>query len=110
MSSSMADDVRRRHRLTAEAYHRMGEAGILAPDARVELVEGEIIDMPPIGSRHAGTVNQLARIVQRAVGDRAIVQVQNPILLDEHSELQPDFSLVRPRVMLSASCSDRRSG
>jgi Uma2 family endonuclease len=97
MSGSMAADVPRRHRLSVEAYHRMGEAGILAPDARVELIEGEIIDMAPIGSRHAGTVKHLARILQRAVGDLAIVQIQDPVSLDDHSEPQPDVALLRPR-------------
>jgi Uma2 family endonuclease len=97
MSSSMAKDILRRHRLTIEAYHRMGEAGILPSGARVELIDGELIDMPPIGSRHAGTVNHVDRILQRAVGDRAVVQIQNPIVLGMHSELLPDLALVRPR-------------
>ena len=55
----VADGQIRRHRLTVEAYHRMGEAGILSEDSRVELIEGELIDMTPIGSRHAGTVSAL---------------------------------------------------
>jgi len=75
----------------------MGEVGILAPDARVELIDGEIIDMPPIGSRHAGTVNQLTGVLVRTIGDRAIVQVQNPIVLGSFSAPQPDFALLRPR-------------
>jgi Uma2 family endonuclease len=100
MSSGMtngATDMIRRHRLTVPAYRRMAEAGILAPDARVELIEGEIIDMPPIGSRHAGTVKHLARVLQRCAGDLAIVQVQDPVSLDENSEPQADLALLRPR-------------
>lgn len=87
----------RRHRLTVEEYYRMGEVGILAPDARVELVEGEIIDMPPIGSRHAGTVDQLTHLLAKTVGDEAIVRVQSPVRLDEYSEPEPDVTLLRPR-------------
>ena len=95
--SSTAPPSPRRHRLTVEEYNRMGEAGILRPDERVELIEGEILDMAPPGSRHAGTVNQLLGLLQRAVGDRAILLVQNPISLGSHSEPQPDFALARPR-------------
>jgi Uma2 family endonuclease len=95
MSHSPAEP--RRHRLTVEDYYRMGEVGILAPDARVELIDGEIIDMPPIGSPHAGTVNQLSSLLFGAAGVRVIVQVQNPIVLGSFSAPQPDFALLRPR-------------
>jgi Uma2 family endonuclease len=93
----VAGDSIRRHRLTVTDYYRMAEAGILRPDARVELIEGEIIDMAPIGSRHAGTVDQLASCLRRAAGERAIVRVQSPIRIDEHSEPEPDIVLLRPR-------------
>ena len=83
--------------LTVTDYHRMAEAGILTEDDRVELIEGELIAMSPIGSDHSGTVNALTRTLVRAVGDRAIVSVQNPVQLDDLSEPQPDFSLLRPR-------------
>ncbi|HUF73627.1 MAG TPA: Uma2 family endonuclease [Gammaproteobacteria bacterium] len=96
--STIADDTFNRHPFTVTDYYRMAEVGILIPGERVELIEGEIIDMPPIGSRHAGTVNHLSRILQRAVGDNAIVQVQNPIRLSEYSEPEPDIALVLPRV------------
>ena len=86
-----------RHRLTVADYYRMGEAGILAPDARVELIDGEIIDMAPIGSVHAGSVDQLAQVLGKAVAGRALVRVQNPVRLDEHSEPQPDLSVLMPR-------------
>ena len=95
--SQTATEGPRRHRLTVEDYYRMGEAGILAPDARVELIDGEIIDMAPPGSRHAGTVNQLTVLLQRGAGQGAIVQVQNPISLDRYSEPQPDLALLLPR-------------
>lgn len=86
-----------RHRYTVADYHRMGEAGILAPDARVELIDGEIVDMPPIGSPHAGTVDQMAHTLSQAVTGRALLRVQNPLRLDEHSEPQPDVAVLKPR-------------
>ena len=55
-------------------YHKMGETGILGPHTRVELVDGEIIDMAPIGSRHAGTVNMLVERLGKATGDRIAMQ------------------------------------
>ena len=86
-----------KHRITAEAYHRMGEAGVLAPDARTELIEGEILDKAPIGSRHASVVNRLNRLFGSAVGERAIVQVQGPVRLGDFSEPEPDIALLTPR-------------
>jgi Uma2 family endonuclease len=97
MALSKEHEAPRRHRLTADDYHRMSEAGILARDARVELIDGEVIDMTPIGSRHAGVVRQIARLLERAVRDAAIVSVQSPISLDEWSEPQPDVALLEPR-------------
>src|SRR5882672_5431271 len=94
---SVAYDIFRRHRLTVAEYYRMAETGILAPEARVELIEGEVIDMPPIGSFHAGTVKYVGNKVREAVGDRVIVSIQDPVFLDLHSEPQPDIALLRPR-------------
>ena len=95
--TNLADNWLPRHRLTVEDFHRMGETGILRPDARVELIEGEIIDMAPIGSPHAGTVARLARVFIQAAGSSAVVWVQNPIVLGEYSEPEPDLTLLRPR-------------
>ena len=75
----------------------MGETGILRPDARVELIEGEIIDMAPIGSLHASTVARLTQLFVQAVGSSAFVWIQSPIVLGEHSEPEPDLVLLRPR-------------
>lgn len=86
----------RRHRLNVADYQRMAESGALTADARMELIEGEIIDMAPIGSKHAAVVKRLDRALQRAVGDRALVSVQDPIRLGEHSQPQPDLALLRP--------------
>jgi Uma2 family endonuclease len=84
-------------------YYRMGEVGILGPDARVELIDGEIIDMAPIGPPHAGTVNRLVRLLGLAVGDRAVLLVQNPVVLSRHSAPQPDLALALPRTDFYAS-------
>jgi Uma2 family endonuclease len=92
----MAVSVARRV-FTVSEYERMGEAGILGEEDRVELIEGVIITMSPIGGRHAACVRRLNRLLERAVGETAIVSVQNPIRLNEYSEPQPDLALLRPR-------------
>ncbi|MEF8982616.1 Uma2 family endonuclease [Thiohalorhabdus sp.] len=85
------------HRFTVEDYHRMAEDGILHPDERVELVRGEVVEMTPIGSRHAAIVNQLTSLLVPAAAERAIVSVQNPIRLSLYDEPEPDLALLRPR-------------
>ena len=75
----------------------MGQAGIFAPDSRLELIEGEIFEMAPIGSRHAGIVTRLNRwFVERAAG-RAVVWSQNPVIASPRSVPQPDLLLLCPR-------------
>ena len=87
-----------RHRFTVEEYHRMGEAGILPEDNRLELINGDIVVREPIGAYHAGTVARLNRLWTSRLGDRAIVNIQNPVQFPmEDSELQPDVMLLRPR-------------
>ena len=86
-----------RHLWTVEEYHRMGEVGLLDADTRVELIEGEIVEMAPIGDAHAATSNRLNRLLVLAVGERGIVAVGNPVRLSQRSEPQPDFSVLRPR-------------
>jgi len=86
-----------RHLWTVEEYHRMGEVGLLDADARVELIEGEIVEMAPVGDAHAAISNRLNRLLVLAVGERGIVAVGNPVRLSPHSEPQPDFSVLRPR-------------
>ncbi|HZF31489.1 MAG TPA: Uma2 family endonuclease [Gammaproteobacteria bacterium] len=95
--STQMESWPRRHRITVHEYHRMAEVGVLAPDARVELIEGEIIDMAPIGRDHQSIVDQLARLLMRAVGDDAIVRIQGSVRLGEFSEPQPDVVLLKPR-------------
>lgn len=82
---------------TVADYHRMAETGILRPDARVELLDGQVVEMSPIGSRHAGCVNRLTRLLTQALGDRATVAIQNPAVLDDFSEPQPDVAVMKFR-------------
>ena len=96
MSVAM-EDMPRRHRITVDEYYRMVEVGLLAPKARVELIEGEIIDMPPIGSPHGAMDTKLTMLLVEAVGKLALVRCGLPIRLDNMSEPQPDFALVSPR-------------
>jgi Uma2 family endonuclease len=89
--------VLQRHRLTVDEYHRMAEAGVLAADAHVELIEGEVVDMAPMKSRHASVVARLLAALQRAAGDEALVWCQLPLHLGPRSEPEPDLMLLRPR-------------
>ncbi len=92
----MGTDLQRRL-FTADEYHRMAEAGVLGEDDRVELVDGEIVEMSPIGSPHAACVDRLNVLLQRLGGVQGIVRVQSPIRLNAHSEPQPDLSILRHR-------------
>jgi len=78
-------------------YYRMAEAGILSEDDRVELIEGEIVIMSPIGSPHSACIDRLTRLLVYGAGEAAIVRVQNPIHLSDYSEPQPDLCLLKPR-------------
>lgn len=94
MSTSL--EVPTPHRFTVDDYYRMGE--LLEPGGpRTELLDGEVIDMTPIGSRHAACVDRTAEMFYRFAGSTLQVRVQNPIRLDEYSEPQPDLALVRAR-------------
>jgi len=87
-----------RRRFTLDEYHRMGEVGILRPDDRVELIEGEIIQMTPIGSLHAATVTRIYEFFVRRLGERATVRSQNPLVIpDRESEPEPDVMLLTRR-------------
>lgn len=93
----------RRHRLTVEQYHRMAEIGVLAPDARVELIEGEVIEMAATGSRQGSAVMRLNLACVEAAAGRCIVTVQTPLRLDALSEPEPDLMLMRRREDFYAS-------
>jgi len=90
-----------RHRFTVEEYRLMGEAGIFSEDDRVELIDGEVVEMAPIGGRHVESVMRLTRLLSLwALGTEdteLFVSVQNPLSLSEHWEPQPDLALVRRR-------------
>lgn len=91
-------DTPTRRRFDVDAYYRMAEAGILSPEDRVELIDGEIIEMAPIGAAHGGKVIRLNALFGRfATGGQVIVSVQGPLRLDHHNEPQPDLMLLRPR-------------
>jgi Uma2 family endonuclease len=86
-----------RRRFTVHDHHRMGEAEILHKDDRVELIEGERVEMAAIGTRHFSCLNRLTRLPVMSVGDEAIISAQNPGRLNERTESQPDLTVIRPR-------------
>ncbi len=86
-----------RRRFTVDDYHRMGDAGILSPSDRVELIDGQIIAKPVIGPRHGASVDRTTRALVTAVDTSAIVRVQGAVRLDLFHEPEPDIVLLRPR-------------
>ena len=86
-----------RRRFTVDEYHRMGEAGILNEDDRVELIRGDIVHMSPIGIRHAACVARLNALLMSRLGDRATLWPRNPLTIRPDSEPQPDIILLRYR-------------
>jgi Uma2 family endonuclease len=98
--SRMAVDVAVARRLfTREEYHRMGEAEILKPTERIELIQGEIVEMAPIGRRHYAFVDNLTQLLIMRLAGRAIVSAQGPIALADDSEPQPDVAVYRRRAV-----------
>lgn len=85
------------HRVTVDEYYDMARTGLIAPDARVELIEGEVVRMAPIGDRHGGAVEELDELLHRAVAGRARVRCQMPMRLGDYSEPEPDFVVMRLR-------------
>ena len=86
-----------RRKFTVADYHRMGDAGILHEDDRLELIDGELFEMAPIGTRHAGTVTRLNSRFGALAADRYLVSAQNPLQIPPFDEPQPDIVLLRPR-------------
>jgi Uma2 family endonuclease len=86
-----------RHAFTVDEWHVMGEADLFGEDARVELLDGEVIEMAPIGSAHNGCVIALTNLLAEAAGRRALISAQGPVRLDDHSEPQPDVAVLAPR-------------
>src|ERR1041385_5990848 len=88
--------VQAKHRFNVEEYYRMAETGVLKHDARVELLDGEIIDMSPIGPFHGGVTDYLNEVFTAASQNRWRTRIQNALRLDSHSEPQPDVVLAKP--------------
>ena len=85
------------YRFTVDDFARMGEAGIFTEDDRVELIEGEILQMTPVGALHAGVVSRLTELIITRLAGKAHVSVQNPIRLADDTEPQPDLVVARRR-------------
>lgn len=96
-SQAMVDATSSHRRITVDEYYDMARTGQIEPDARVELIEGEVVRMPPIGDRHGGAVEELTELLVQAVAGRARVRCQMPVRLSSYSEPQPDFAVMRPR-------------
>src|SRR5213078_2191030 len=86
-----------KHRFSTKEYYRMAETGLLRPDARVELLDGQIIDMSPIGPLHSGLVKWLNHFFSKLQKGRYLLAIQDPVHLDEYSEPQPDLMLLKPK-------------
>ena len=80
---------------TVDSYHRLGELGIFDEDDRVELLDGQIVEMTPIGGPHAACVIRLDNLLARRVGGDTAVSTQNPVVLAERWEPQPDIVVLR---------------
>ena len=86
-----------KHYFSVDDYYRMADAGVFPIDARVELIEGEVIEISPPGSRHAGCVMRLNSLLHRQTDLSGVVSVHNPVRLNDFSEPQPDIALLKPR-------------
>jgi Uma2 family endonuclease len=85
-----------RAKISLERFHKMAEAGIFGEDDRIELIDGEMLTMAPIGGPHMTMVNRLNSLLVRAIGERGVVSVQNPVALPPDSEPQPDVVVLKP--------------
>lgn len=83
--------------ISIRLYQQMGEKGLLTQEDRVQLIDGEILEMPPIGARHGSVTGRLSKWMYQAVGDAAIIRLGNPVNLGEYSQPQPDLMLLEPR-------------
>ena len=92
----MSVQLRKRY-FNVDDYYRMAEAGLFSEGDRVELIEGEVVEMSPIGSNHQGCVDKLNSLLPSKVGGSAIIRVQGPIRIDDYSEPEPDIALLKPR-------------
>lgn len=93
----MSAAIRTKHRFSVGDYQRMGETGILSPEARTELIDGEIINMPAVGSSHIGAVIALIKLFSRSIPQNVVISVQSPIQMGDWGAPEPDFALLRAR-------------
>ncbi|MDD2723707.1 MAG: Uma2 family endonuclease [Methylovulum sp.] len=84
-----------KHLTHLDEWRRMGEANIFPPDSRVELINGEILDMAPIGSYHAGHLKRINHVLSKLIPENLITSVQDPLQLGDLSEPEPDFMLLK---------------
>ncbi|MDQ4062906.1 MAG: Uma2 family endonuclease [Actinomycetota bacterium] len=89
------EEAVRKYRFSVEEFHKMGKAGIFGEDDRVELIDGEVLEMLPISWRHMWCVNALTMLLAPLARGRYVVSVQNPLIISEHGEPQPDLVLIR---------------
>jgi Uma2 family endonuclease len=83
-------------RLSVQDYHRMAESGILQPDERVELLEGQIIQMAAKGTAHSAAVSRIGKLFRNQLGDQVLLRFQDPVQLNDYSEAEPDVAIVQP--------------
>jgi Uma2 family endonuclease len=96
MDKNMSAVFPQKHLTDLDEWRRLGEAGIFPPESHVQLIEGEILHMPPIGFNHAGHVSRLIHLFAPLLNGLAIISAQNPVQLGDLSEPEPDFALLRP--------------
>jgi len=96
MAVEVAAPTLERYRFTTEEYERLATQGVIDPDARLELIDGDVVAMSPIGWRHAQCVDNLAELLALGLQKRARVRIQNPIAISQHDEPQPDVAILDP--------------
>jgi len=92
-----AQGILQRFKFSTEAYHKMGDYGLLPENVRIELLDGEIVEMSPINSPHSGTVNRLQKILEKMLGKTHVISNQNPLHISAFSEPEPDIAVLKWR-------------
>jgi Uma2 family endonuclease len=85
-----------KHLTNLDEWRRLGEANIFPPESRIELINGEILEMAPVGFNHSGHLKRVNNVLTILVAGNAIVSVQDPLQLGDLSEPEPDFMLLKP--------------
>ncbi|MCY7357105.1 MAG: Uma2 family endonuclease, partial [Rudanella sp.] len=85
------------YQFTVGEYHRMGKAGIFTEDTEVELLNGQIYTMSPVGRKHAACVKRINNLFSKRLSDQAVISIQDSIILNDYSEPEPDIALLAPR-------------